>query len=370
MDIIKQIYDFYFQRRAPVSLIHFVTRRCPARCRHCFIDFDDPAAFQNELTLEEISRFTKTLGGRLFNVNLTGGEPFVRDDLDEILECYVSNAGVKSVYITSNGAFPERIQQFVQRFLRSAGQSRLVISVSIDDLEGEHDANRHCPGLFAKALATVRLLQAVNSPRFGVNVGLTVTPWNRDRVLPLYDHLVREGVRSITATLYRETGAAPLVDAAEMKRVVAAYAELAERIHSDRRDGVTTGFSDHLTGMILDAKNTLVNRLLPKLALTNRFVSTCPAAALFGVIYPNGDVYPCELLPQWRLGNLRDFALDFMKLWTSAKAAACRRFIVQSCCHCTFECAWTINILSHPRYLAPLLREIGKTWLGNQRKRT
>lgn len=366
----KRIRDFYFQRRAPVSVIHFVTRCCPARCRHCFIDFDDPTAFRNELTLEEIGRLTKTFGGRLFNVNLTGGEPFVRNDLYEILECYVRNAGVESVYITSNGAFPETMQRLAERFLRAEGRSRLVISVSIDDLEKEHDANRHCSGLFAKALASVRLLQTMNGPRFGVNVGVTVTPWNRERVLPLYDYLVREGVHSITTTLYRETGAAPLIDAVEMKRVVAAYAALSGRIHSDRRDGMTTGFSDHFTGMILDAKNTVVNRLLPKIAHANVFVSRCPSASLFGVIYPNGDVYPCELLPRWHLGNLKDFAMDFMKLWTSEKAATCRRFIVKSRCHCTFECAWTINILSHARYIPALIWEVGKTWLRNQRRRT
>ena len=74
-------YNMQVSRKYPVSLVHFVTNRCNARCSFCFIDFDNPETFKNELTVKEIAKITKNLGPYLMNVNLTGGEPFARKDI-------------------------------------------------------------------------------------------------------------------------------------------------------------------------------------------------------------------------------------------------------------------------------------------------
>ena len=62
--------NIYFSRNEPVSLVHFVTNRCNARCSFCFIDFDDPKTFKGELSLEEIDLLTKNLGSSLLNFSL------------------------------------------------------------------------------------------------------------------------------------------------------------------------------------------------------------------------------------------------------------------------------------------------------------
>ena len=57
----KLASNIYFKKKTPVSLIHFLTNRCNARCSFCFIDFENPNIFKNELTLNEIDKMTKTL---------------------------------------------------------------------------------------------------------------------------------------------------------------------------------------------------------------------------------------------------------------------------------------------------------------------
>ena len=52
----KVIKNIYLTKNEPVSIVHFLTNRCNARCSFCFIDFDDPNTFKNELTLEEIEK--------------------------------------------------------------------------------------------------------------------------------------------------------------------------------------------------------------------------------------------------------------------------------------------------------------------------
>ena len=81
----------------------------------CFIDFDDPKTFKGELTLDEIDKLTKNLGKSLLNVNLTGGEPFARKDIVEIAKLYIKNSTVQSIYITTNGSLPDRVESFAKK---------------------------------------------------------------------------------------------------------------------------------------------------------------------------------------------------------------------------------------------------------------
>ena len=107
MSITKVLHaakSLYFFRSEPVGLIHFLTRRCNARCSFCFIDFDDAVSQnkKNEMSIEQIAKMTSTLGKSLQHVNLTGGEPFLRDDIYDIMKAYFDNANVNSILINSS----------------------------------------------------------------------------------------------------------------------------------------------------------------------------------------------------------------------------------------------------------------------------
>ena len=91
----------YFTQNEPVSLVHFVTNRCNARCSFCFIDFENENIFNNELSIKEIDKLTKTFGKSLINVNLTGGEPFARKDLVDIAKMYCKNTSIATKLISN-----------------------------------------------------------------------------------------------------------------------------------------------------------------------------------------------------------------------------------------------------------------------------
>ena len=109
---LKKITSFFYNnfvsRKYPISLVHFITNRCNARCSFCFIDFDNPETFRDELNLDEIEKLTKNLGNNLLNINITGGEPFARKEIYQILDLYCQNTCIESIYITSNGSLPDR----------------------------------------------------------------------------------------------------------------------------------------------------------------------------------------------------------------------------------------------------------------------
>jgi len=74
-------------------------------------------------------------------------------------------------------------------------------------------------------------------------------------------------------------------------------------------------------------------------------------------MYPEGDVYPCELLDdEHKIGNIRDFDLDFKKLWLSKKAKDEVNFIRKTKCFCTHECFNSVNIMFNPKFYPRIIK--------------
>ncbi len=342
-------WNAFLFRREPISLIHFLTGKCNARCRHCFIDFDSPGIWQDELTLPEIARMTKNFGRSLFNVNLTGGEPFLHPDIFDIVRFYAANTTVDSFVITTNGMFVDAVKNFLDQFVNSSMKARLKISVSIDDIEEAHDANRQVKGLFRNAMAVYEAVESYKDDRLMADVVITVTPYNYKNVKNLYQYLKKRGIRSCTAILMRSQG---VISGLEKKEeVLDAHRKLFRLIQADQCKERPGGRKHRLQETVKNAKNIIVTGIQYKTCVTPQFVSLCTAGTLFGVIYPNGDVFPCELLDRQKIGNLRDYNMNFMALWRSRKAQEVRKFIKDTRCHCTFECVWSTNIISGLRYM-------------------
>lgn len=361
-DTLSLIANVHVTRRHPVSLIHFVTNRCNARCSFCFIDFDDPNTFRGELTVDEIDQLTRTTGPHLQNVNLTGGEPFARKEILEIARCWFRNSGIRSMFITSNGSLPDRMEPFARTLTSEFPGRKLIFSLSVDAFAERHDSVRKIKGLFDNVLDSYHRLRKLGGDVMA-NIGITVSHENFAEVDDLYESLIRDhGVRAITATLVRDEGVYEIPT--ENKRdIVAAYSRLTKQIQQDLKSGRLDGFDTaSLQGRLMNKKNVIVNRKLTETYLDPHYISPCRAGSLFGVIGAEGTIYPCEILDR-PLGNVRDYGGDFSKLWAAAPARETRDWIKDTNCHCTYECAWSFNVLSNARYQPSLIAAaLGKYW--------
>ncbi len=347
----------YVFKKEPISLIHFVTNKCNARCKHCFIDFDHPDVFKGELTLEEIDKLTKSFGRSMLNVNLTGGEPLLRKDFFEIVKMYFKNAGVRSIYITTNGMFTKLTKDFLDKFILSNIKGKIILSFSIDNFEEGHDENRRVKGLYRNTLNTYNLVKGYNNPNILANISITVTDHNYDKVIELYNYLKNEeGVDAFTAIAMREEGVIKKINPSAKKKIYDAYVKLTSLIKEDMLNNKTKGYKkEGIQGTLLNSKNMIMYKNIADSYMQPKYISHCPAGALFGVIWANGMVYPCEILNK-PLGNLRDHNMNFMELWKNEKTKEVKKFIKDTNCNCTFECAWAINIISNKRYIPTLLK--------------
>ena len=356
-NVLKVAANIAFNKSEPVSLVHFVTNRCNARCSFCFIDFDNPNIFENELTLDEIDLLTKSLGKLLLNVNLTGGEPFARKDLVDIAKLYIKNSSIISIYITTNGSLPDRVSNFIDEIHSFNKKIELGFQISIDDFPENHNKIRKIDNLFEKSLETYNLVKNKNFSNVNSHVAITVSKENCDNVENIYNFLFNDQkIKNLSCILVRDEGIYKTAEEDKLK-ILKAYNFLNNKIISDQKKFLIKNHNNKsILGKIHSNKDLISYKLTSSIAKTNKYVSPCHASSLFGVISAKGDVYPCEILKNKRIGNLRDYNMNFKKLWSNETNKKNVDYILKTKCFCTYECALSFNILGNWRYYPKLFK--------------
>ena len=229
-NLLHILNNVYFKKAEPVSIVHFLTNRCNARCSFCFIDFEDPNTFKNELTLSEIDELTKNLGKSLLNVNLTGGEPFARKDITEIAKLYIKNTNIQSIYVTTNASLPDRVENFAKAIIYLDKIIDLTFQISIDDLPDNHDKVRKIKNLFDNCLDTFWRLKKINSRNVNPVISITVSHENCDNIKNIFEYLTSKcKIDSLKCTIVRDEGVykTPIE---KKKKIFEAYTWLTNKI--------------------------------------------------------------------------------------------------------------------------------------------
>ncbi len=350
---------FFKEGSLPFYLIHFVTADCTCRCGHCLLG--ERKVKLDELTIDEIERITQSLPSVLF-MFITGGEPFLREDLPDIIELYYRNCRVRKFQIPSNGSLTDMTMETIIKALERIKDAHLSVTLSLDAVGEEHDRVRAHPGLFDKATTTFRELSKLEKlyDNFNVNVTITVSANNQDHLVDIY-HYARDvlGAKNIFNTIVRGNPRDP----ATLQVDPAKFAQLNDLMEQDLLKHRLKGYMRFPFSHFVDAKNLLSRRLIERIYSEGRYFIPCYAGRISMVLFSDGDVHPCEVLGR-SYGNVRDFNYDVRKLWFNPKAQQIKRFIQESRCFCTHECFITHNILFNPRMLPRLMSKYLALRLG------
>ena len=354
-NLLKVINNVYVTKKEPVSLVHFITNRCNARCSFCFIDFDNENTFKGELTLNEIDKLTKTLGTSLLNVNLTGGEPFARKDIIDIAKLYIKNTTIQSIYVTTNASLPDRVEKFAREIIDYDDKINLTFQISIDDFPQRHNEVRKIKNLFDSCIDTYRKLLKIND-RVSPVVSITVTEENCDNIENIFYFLTDDcGIKSLKCTVVRDEGVYKTQEE-KKKKIYNAYNWLTDKIKEySKKNKIINYNKDSLQGRLHNKKDHISWDLTKKMYMSPKYISPCHAGSLFGIITANGLVYPCEILEDKLLGDLRKNNMNFLEIWKNAETRKIKKFIKDTKCNCTYECALTYNILGNWRYQPSLI---------------
>ncbi|MFT4539469.1 MAG: MoaA/NifB/PqqE/SkfB family radical SAM enzyme [Planctomycetota bacterium] len=345
----------------PLHLTVYVTGRCNLRCRHCFYweGVLEGAPGPSLEDFERLAESTQRMGPLLW-ISFGGGEPFLRDDLDQIAASF-GKRGLRHLTIPTNGLVGG-MEDRVRALLAAAPDTVLSISVSFDGPPDIHDAIRLAPGGHAKSCKTVRRLvsMAKDEPRLGVGLGLTVTKENQELLADHAEELVRE-LRPHNLTINLARGTAP--DSELLEVDIERYEEVVARKRKLMEQGLLPYFDFPLASLAV-ARDRMMYEHVARVARSNGTDLAdshlpCTAGKLSAVIFENGQVHPCEVLGE-SLGNLNDHDWDLQRLWSAADAANMRDRIRETRCRCTWECAQADNVLFRPQSWPRLGMEVLK----------
>jgi MoaA/NifB/PqqE/SkfB family radical SAM enzyme len=343
----------FFKRGLPLQLIFFVTSRCNLRCRHCFYWKKLNHSKKKELTLKEIEKIAKNSRLDLLWLCLTGGEPFLRSDLAEIASAFCRWGKVANISIPTNAQLKGKTLEITQKMLSLCPNTYIALNVSLDGLEKTHDKIRGVKGAFAKTVETFFELKKLKRfSNFGLSLLTTVMAENQKDLKKLY-FFARDELQPDYLNLNLIRGNPP---DAKMKKVdIRYYEELLTLMETDVKKGKWPYFQFPFSKIAL-ARNFLLYRQVARTFRTKRFSAPCYSSSLSGVMDEEGNLSPCEILKDAKIGNIREVDYDLAKLWFSQRNEAIRKRIAQKC-FCTYECAISINTLFNPKFYPAMIKK-------------
>ena len=136
------------------SVFLFVTSTCNSLCRTCF--YWDELNQGRDLTFAQLETLSRT-APKFHKLWLSGGEPFMRKELAEIIELFYVNNGVRHINLPTNGLLPAKVESVIGHLLEHCPELTIDLNFSLDGLANTHDAIRGVPNNFQKTLATMDL---------------------------------------------------------------------------------------------------------------------------------------------------------------------------------------------------------------------
>ncbi len=285
----------------PTDVSIITTYRCQMRCKMCNI-WKYPTDEFKEITAKDLEILPK-----LKFVNVTGGEPFQRRDLEDIIA--VSFEKAPRVVISTSGWHYERIIALAKKF------PNIGIRVSIEGLSQLNDDLRGKEGGFDHGLKLLLKLREMGVSDIGF--GITVSNRNSNDMLWLYRLAKELKLEFATASFHNSY-----------------YFHKEDNIVTEK-DVVTQDFQTLIGSLLKENSPKSWFRAFFNLGLINyiqggRRMLPCEAGTANFFIEPYGDVYPCNGLEDriWKesMGNIRDFS-TFEELWFSQQAEKVRGLV-------------------------------------------
>ncbi|MDD5031496.1 MAG: radical SAM protein [Patescibacteria group bacterium] len=321
----------------PSFITFLVTWQCNGRCIFCDVWKRKPA-INEELSVEEIKKIFKQFK-KIDVLRLSGGEPFLRADLADIINGIEEVNPPAMIHITTNGILTDRIIKTIKAVkpLR-----KIHLKVSIDDIGEKHNKIRNVPDAYDNAFRTVRELAGLRSKtNFHLGVNQVIAEESQIDSYPALENIFKKygvPVYPVIAhsanSLYSGKGVA---DPSSYLKTFTPFSkpELKRFFNMVLKKNKE---NKNLTERIVDRYRLkgLYNRLVEN---KNKPQPKCVALNNHLRILPNGDIPIC-IYNSTVVGNLKEN--KFKDIWFNKGMAPSRKW-VRNCSGCWQGCECKVN---------------------------
>ena len=360
----KLAYHGMIRPIRPITLTFSVTNRCQSKCKTCSIWKIYPQKIQdpkNELKLPEIEKIFKSLGSKIYFFNLSGGEPFLRPDLPDIVEAAVTYLKPAIIHSPTNAIATRKVVDGTRKILemlKAKGlKTPLTIKPSLDGIGKMHDEIRGVPGNWEKLMATITELKKLETEyeNFHVEIGTVVSNFNKEHLDEIEDFVHKLGVQSYRNEIAEQREeffniGDPITPTGEE------YAEIMHTFASKIRKNIGT---KKKLARITESLRLVYYDLAAKIVTQKRQVIPCYAGISNVHLTPHAELWPCCVLGYAKsLGNVRDAGYDFWKVWRGEQAKTVRAYIKNKNCACPLANQAYSNIICHSPSLVSVVSNV------------
>ena len=327
----------------PFSVVISISYRCNSKCRTCDV-WRKP---NDDLTLEEWDKVFQKLGRTPVYMTFTGGEPFLRDDLDQMVISGYRHCHPEYITIPTNGLLTDRILAQAENIARTCTDAQIGLNLSLDGVGDVHDDIRGVPGNWDRSMETWRQLKELQKryPNLVLSVHTVVSRFNIHLFEETYEGLQKLQPDSYITEVAEERveldtvgwGITPLAEQ---------YAPVADFLSQKAQEAPAKGIA-----RFTQAFRAQYYQLAKRTLLEQTQVIDCYAGWASCQIGPNGDLWSCCIRAEG-VGNLRQTDYDIAPIWFGEEMARLRRSIANKECSCPMANASYANMLLHPPTLA------------------
>jgi MoaA/NifB/PqqE/SkfB family radical SAM enzyme len=325
-------------RQLPVNLTVSVTYSCPSRCATC----DIWQKKVDDLSVDEYGRLFPTLRKVPVWVTVSGGDQFLRGDLDEIIRLIKTQLEPSIVNIPMNGIVTERIFQLLPKIAHHTVGSQLVLNLSVDEIGEAHDRIRGAEGNFEKLKLAAELIHDLKKtyPHVVLGVHTVISRINVDRI----PAIEREARAVFRPDSYIAEVAENRVELKTMHKDITPTIADFRRATTHLGNVIRAHRSRHPVARLVESLRLEYYELAARILEENRQVIECYAGLASAHLAPDGHVWGCCVRAE-SMGNVREHGYDFGAVWDGPAAETFRASVKAHECACPLANASYTNLL-------------------------
>ena len=324
----------------PMSLTVSVTFKCNSQCKTCKI-------YQRQAEHMSVAEYEKIFSSLVHSprwITISGGEPFLREDLPEICATIYSQCRPAVINIPTNGLLHWRIPSAVEKITASCPGAKIIINLSMDGVGNEHDEIRGVSGNYEKTIKTYRALKEIQrsgARNLSLGIHTVISRFNVESIPEVVPELLSLDPDSYITEVAENRVELKTVDlditptAEEYERAIEF---LVNRISRRRFTGV---------GRIIQSFRLEYYEHVKSLLFGKPAKWPCYAGFASAQIMPDGEVWECCIKGN-SMGNLQGVDYDFPSVWFSERADRIRQTIKRNNCRCPLANMAYTNMLLHP----------------------
>lgn len=313
----------------PINITVSLTNKCNSRCKTCGIwkhKVDD-------LSIEDWKKIIPSLGNPVW-MTVTGGEPFLREDLVSLIKLISENNKPAILNLATNGILTDKIVSDVTEILRFY-KNILIVNVSLDGLRGDYKSVRGVDA-FDNVIETCKRLSKLKGLVLGTHI--VASKYNIKEIPAIYDFAKGLGMQSVIVEIAGNRD--------ELYNLGSDILPSEEDYHELVRFLTNKKIKKNGIPQLISFFRRRYYTYTSKLITRKRKIAPCYAGIASCYVNYKGDLLTCCVNSR-KFGNLTENS--FKELWFSKKAKKTRKEINSTNCFCTLANVYYTNRICNLR---------------------